>query len=194
LELVFSGRPVSTSPHAGTRYISSLVFFRHIWKIGSTRHRPAAGRRQVALPRRGRCGRTAWPGSHLGRNHGGGPDGPELRQPRVPVPRSRGQPVVLRHLLAEGGVGFEVACRPEPGDCRNRMMNMTYVDGFVRAVPTANRDACRRHAERAALVFNEHGARSLLECWGEVCPRGGSRRCTPQRSADEMSAPPIVGH
>src|SRR5882672_7542095 len=44
---------------------------------------------------------------------------------------------------------------------------MTYVDGFVAAVPTANRDAYRRHAEAAAVVFKEHGALKLVECWGD---------------------------
>src|SRR5438445_13104195 len=41
-----------------------------------------------------------------------------------------------------------------------------YIDGFVAAVPTANRDAYRRHAEAAAVVFREHGALRLVECWG----------------------------
>ena len=32
---------------------------------------------------------------------------------------------------------------------------MTYIDGFVAAVPTANRDAYRKHAEMAAPVFKQ---------------------------------------
>jgi uncharacterized protein YbaA (DUF1428 family) len=47
-----------------------------------------------------------------------------------------------------------------------------YVDGFVLAVPTANKDAYRRHAEEAAVVFREHGALSLVECWGDDVPEG----------------------
>jgi uncharacterized protein YbaA (DUF1428 family) len=47
-----------------------------------------------------------------------------------------------------------------------------YVDGFVAAVPTANRDAYRRHAEAAAVVFKEHGALRLVECWGDDVPDG----------------------
>ena len=35
---------------------------------------------------------------------------------------------------------------------------MTYVDGCVLAVPTANRDAYLKHAVIAAAVFKEHGA------------------------------------
>ena len=49
---------------------------------------------------------------------------------------------------------------------------MTYVDGFVCAVPTANKDAYRRHAEAAATVFKDHGALSLVECWGDDVPEG----------------------
>lgn len=49
---------------------------------------------------------------------------------------------------------------------------MTYVDGFVAAVPTANKEAYRKHAEAAAVVFKEHGALSLVECWGDDVPEG----------------------
>lgn len=49
---------------------------------------------------------------------------------------------------------------------------MPYVDGFVAAVPTANREAYRRHAEAAAEVFKEHGALKLVECWGDDVPDG----------------------
>jgi uncharacterized protein YbaA (DUF1428 family) len=49
---------------------------------------------------------------------------------------------------------------------------MSYVDGFVAAVPTANREAYRRHAESAAAVFKEHGALRVVECWGDDVPDG----------------------
>jgi uncharacterized protein YbaA (DUF1428 family) len=49
---------------------------------------------------------------------------------------------------------------------------MTYVDGFVAAVPTANRAAYKKHAEEAALLFKEHGALSVVECWGDDVPDG----------------------
>ena len=49
---------------------------------------------------------------------------------------------------------------------------MTYVDGFVAAVPTANREAYRKHAEAAAVVFKEYGALKLVECWGDDVPEG----------------------
>lgn len=47
-----------------------------------------------------------------------------------------------------------------------------YIDGFVAAVPTANREAYRKHAEAAAVVFKEHGALKLVECWGDDVPDG----------------------
>ena len=49
---------------------------------------------------------------------------------------------------------------------------MTYVDGFVAAVPTANREAFRKHAADAAPVFKEHGALKVVECWGDDVPDG----------------------
>ena len=49
---------------------------------------------------------------------------------------------------------------------------MTYVDGFVAAVPTANREAFRKHAADAAPVFKEHGALKVAECWGDDVPDG----------------------
>ena len=49
---------------------------------------------------------------------------------------------------------------------------MTYVDGFLLAVPTANKEAYRKMAEDAAVVFKENGALSLVECWGEDLPEG----------------------
>jgi uncharacterized protein YbaA (DUF1428 family) len=39
-------------------------------------------------------------------------------------------------------------------------------------VPTANREQYRKHAEAAAVVFKEHGALSLVECWGDDVPQG----------------------
>jgi uncharacterized protein YbaA (DUF1428 family) len=49
---------------------------------------------------------------------------------------------------------------------------MSYIDGFVAAVPTANREAYRKHAEAGALVFKEHGALKVVECWGDDVPEG----------------------
>ncbi len=49
---------------------------------------------------------------------------------------------------------------------------MSYIDGFLAAVPTANREKFRRHAEEAAVVFKEHGALKVVECWGDDVPDG----------------------
>ena len=49
---------------------------------------------------------------------------------------------------------------------------MTYFDGFVLAVPAANKDLYRRHAEDAAPLFKEFGATRLVEGWGDDVPDG----------------------
>ena len=49
---------------------------------------------------------------------------------------------------------------------------MSYIDGFVAAVPTANREKYVRHAELAAVVFKEHGALRIVEGWGDDIPEG----------------------
>lgn len=49
---------------------------------------------------------------------------------------------------------------------------MNYVDGFVAAVPTVNREAYIQHAEHAAVLFKEFGALSVVECWGDDVPEG----------------------
>jgi uncharacterized protein YbaA (DUF1428 family) len=49
---------------------------------------------------------------------------------------------------------------------------MSYVDGYVMAVPTNNRDAFIKHANEAAAVFKEHGALRVVECWGDDVPDG----------------------
>ena len=49
---------------------------------------------------------------------------------------------------------------------------MNYVDGFVCAVPTANRDAYQTHAAKAAPLFKEFGALTVVETWGDDVPDG----------------------
>jgi len=64
---------------------------------------------------------------------------------------------------------------------------MNYVDGFVCAVPNANRDAYVQHAELGATVFKECGALAVVECWGDDVPEGKvtSFPLAVQRTADE---------
>ena len=49
---------------------------------------------------------------------------------------------------------------------------MTYIDGFVAAVPTANREKFKKHADEAAAIFKEYGALSVVEGWGDDVPEG----------------------
>jgi uncharacterized protein YbaA (DUF1428 family) len=49
---------------------------------------------------------------------------------------------------------------------------MSYVDGFVLAVPSANREKFRKHAQEAASVLKENGALKIVECWGDDVPDG----------------------
>src|SRR3546814_221729 len=53
-----------------------------------------------------------------------------------------------------------------------RRETMTYVEGFVVAVPTANKEAYRKHAAEAAPLFKEFGVRRMVECWGDDVPDG----------------------
>ncbi|MCC6888559.1 MAG: DUF1428 domain-containing protein [Hyphomicrobiales bacterium] len=65
---------------------------------------------------------------------------------------------------------------------------MAYIDGFVAAVPAANRDKYKKHAEAAAKVFQEYGALKVVECWGDDVPEGKvtSFPIAVQRKDDEV--------
>jgi uncharacterized protein YbaA (DUF1428 family) len=49
---------------------------------------------------------------------------------------------------------------------------MSYIDGFVMAVPTANRQRFIDHARVMDPVFMEYGATRVMECWGDDVPDG----------------------
>ncbi len=49
---------------------------------------------------------------------------------------------------------------------------MTYVDGFLVAVPTANKEQYREHAEAALPMFKGYGATRMVEGWGDDVARG----------------------
>ena len=49
---------------------------------------------------------------------------------------------------------------------------MHYIDGCVIPVPTANKQRYLDHARIAAVVFKEHGALKLVDCWGDDVPDG----------------------
>ena len=49
---------------------------------------------------------------------------------------------------------------------------MSYVDGYLVAVATANRDTYRDFAEEAAGMFKEFGALRVVEAWADDVPDG----------------------
>ncbi len=49
---------------------------------------------------------------------------------------------------------------------------MAYVDGFLAAVPNANKDAYLAHAKAMAALFKEYGALQVVETWGDDVPDG----------------------
>jgi uncharacterized protein YbaA (DUF1428 family) len=44
---------------------------------------------------------------------------------------------------------------------------MSYIDGFVIAVPKGNKQTFIEHAKRGDSVFIENGAIRVFECWGD---------------------------
>jgi uncharacterized protein YbaA (DUF1428 family) len=49
---------------------------------------------------------------------------------------------------------------------------MSYIEGFVTAVPRANKDKFRQHAAGSATMFKEFGATRQVEAWGDDVPDG----------------------
>ncbi|WP_297187139.1 DUF1428 domain-containing protein [uncultured Porticoccus sp.] len=49
---------------------------------------------------------------------------------------------------------------------------MSYIDGFILAVPKANKEKFSQHAEVADAVFIEWGATRIFECWEDDVPDG----------------------
>ncbi len=56
---------------------------------------------------------------------------------------------------------------------------MTYVDGFIIAVPTANKQAFIEHARTFDPMFMEFGAVRIVEGWGDDVPEGKADRFPP---------------
>ena len=78
---------------------------------------------------------------------------------------------------------------------------MSYIDGFVIAVPTANKGKFIEHAKKADSLFKELGATRILECWGNDVPEGkftdfrkAFRRRRTRRSFSPGSSGPIKRH
>jgi uncharacterized protein YbaA (DUF1428 family) len=49
---------------------------------------------------------------------------------------------------------------------------MSYIDGFVIAVPTASKENFISYADHFDTIFLEFGATRILECWGDDVPNG----------------------
>jgi uncharacterized protein YbaA (DUF1428 family) len=49
---------------------------------------------------------------------------------------------------------------------------MSYIQGFVAAVPATNKNAYLQHAARATPLFKEFGATRVVEAWGDDVPDG----------------------
>jgi uncharacterized protein YbaA (DUF1428 family) len=49
---------------------------------------------------------------------------------------------------------------------------MSYIDGFVAAVPQENKQAYLDHASQAQSLFKDHGATRMVENWGDDVPEG----------------------
>jgi uncharacterized protein YbaA (DUF1428 family) len=49
---------------------------------------------------------------------------------------------------------------------------MSYIDGFVIAVPKANKQKFIDHAKEMDVLFLEYGATRIVECWGDDVPDG----------------------
>jgi uncharacterized protein YbaA (DUF1428 family) len=51
---------------------------------------------------------------------------------------------------------------------------MSYIDGFVIAVPTANKQKFIDHANTADSMFIDMGATRVIECWGDDVSEGST--------------------
>ena len=49
---------------------------------------------------------------------------------------------------------------------------MSYIDGFVIAVPTANKQKFIEHAGLVDTIFTDLGATRVVECWADDVPEG----------------------
>src|SRR5690606_11193937 len=64
---------------------------------------------------------------------------------------------------------------PAPGSAAMSRFHPTarrYIDGFILAVPKANKQKFIEHANKGDSVFADLGATRILECWGDDVPDG----------------------
>jgi uncharacterized protein YbaA (DUF1428 family) len=55
---------------------------------------------------------------------------------------------------------------------RKETSTMPYIEGFVAAVPNANKAEYLKHAKEAVAMFKKLGATRIVECWGNDVPKG----------------------
>jgi uncharacterized protein YbaA (DUF1428 family) len=82
--------------------------------------------------------------------------------PNQPAHVSKTHQAIRRH--PEGAARSDVT---NPRSCP-----MPYIDGFVAAVPKANKQAYIDHAREAAKFFRQWGATRIVENWGDDIPAG----------------------
>ena len=75
---------------------------------------------------------------------------------------------------------------------------MSYIDGYLLAVPSDKRDEYRAAAEKSWPLFREWGAIRHVECWGDDVSHGKTTDFFRAVKADEgeiaMTAGDIAGH
>jgi uncharacterized protein YbaA (DUF1428 family) len=49
---------------------------------------------------------------------------------------------------------------------------MNYIDGFVCAVPNANKQAYIEHAKKTGAIFKDYGALRVVDTWADDVPEG----------------------
>jgi uncharacterized protein YbaA (DUF1428 family) len=59
-----------------------------------------------------------------------------------------------------------------PAAFPTREKAMSYIDGFVIAVPNTRREQFIAHANKFDAIFMEFGATRVMECWGDDVPEG----------------------
>jgi uncharacterized protein YbaA (DUF1428 family) len=89
--------------------------------------------------------------------------------------RQAARGLVDGHVL-HASSGYSARCERHPGGCLDRPTpqehTMSYIDGFVIAVPTANKQRFIDHASHFDPIFLELGAMRVVECWGDDVPDG----------------------
>ena len=75
----------------------------------------------------------------------------------------------FRELPRTGIRGDSTGCISTP---QREVATMTYVDAYVAAVLTANRDKYTAYATETSAIFKGCGALRVTECWGDDVPQG----------------------